>query len=672
MDILNDNNDNDDVHMADSASNDNNNSGGEEGDVDDNNRDGVIVIDHKRLRALSNYADQNEDNRSYYWQVTDPNQPGNILYPAVGWPRYRPLSSLSEVEREEIRVGETKMISHVDPEMYEGTGISLDWGEYYVADDEMSSCDEEQSSLSSCEEAVEIVDEQLDREAKQAHISIINDASLSPSAMNFVQLDSDVDAPTPTLMGIPDIILEKILHYSTEKASEVCLVELVCKRIRRLTTGEEFWARHPASSKAEASLAKTYTNGLSEICSNFSKRYYGWLKRCKKDISDLPFSRQLACELEAIGRIRLFQSNCSNSILNVLGDDGDCVAGTFRTLSADILSRMNHLGPEAHFRLRGDTIGYVSELLQGYMIDRLQVAIHLALHKLGGVTEDIKCVVREDDIALAFQKDMFSPFFCGFSPQAPRRCNVAKGDHGGSAFDCPCSLPSSSGIIWKWPSDNCHDILPPEAGRRIIRRLAYQAGILQISNEAFLLAEAELLHTLGMLLVSTYESSAKIAKTTKFLGAKDELAYNEPADSVDMFKTPPPPFRDEQLVYTIVPGQIRTAAEQRDITPYKVYGDVWVASSGFTEKEDTKEEEMDIERSYYYQSISSSDGEQYSDSDSDILNWKYERIGSKAKVEDDLDDWSECSSVEDSEMDMDYEELAEYRLEWETWRHHYE
>ena len=162
-----------------------------------------------------------------------------------------------------------------------------------------------------------------------------------------------------------------------------------------------------------------------------------------------------------------------------------------------------------------------------------------------------------------------------------------------------------------------------------------------------------------------------MSKTAQFLDKEKEVSYNEPTLSIDMFKTPPPPFQDEQIVYTIVPGQISAVAEERGITPCKVYGAEWVASSGFT-----KEEEDEIERSYYYQSISSSDDDDYSDLDSDpILNWKYERIGSKAIVEDNLDDWSECSSVEDSELDMDdYEEdcyLAEYHLESQEIEAHY-
>ena len=466
MDILNDN---DDTNMADS--NIDNNDNGDlslndninvDSSLNDNYNDGD-GISHERLRELSNYADQNQDNPSWYWNLSY-----NGETRPDGWSLYRPLSNLSEEEREEIRVGETKMVTYKDPELYEGTGIRLDWGEYYVADDEMSSSNSEESSLSSYEEAEEVNDEELEKEDRQAASCAFNNDTLQePFAMNYDQLDSNVDASNPTLMGMPGIVLEKIFHYSTEQPSAVCVLESVCKRIRRLTSGDDFWSRHP------------FWPG------------YHWG-------SYDPFGsspRKAAFMLEGLRNIRKYQKGGRPYIiLNALrGDGGRCVAGTFRTLSADILSRMNHIGPEAHFRLRGDTIGYICELLQGYMIERLQMAMYLAIHRLGlgigplygysltAVGNGTRCNVQIDDIQLAFQKDIFSPFFCGFSPQRPPRCSVASRVHGqGSALDCSCSLPSASGIIWKWPSDNCHDVLPPEAGRRTIRILAYQAGILRI------------------------------------------------------------------------------------------------------------------------------------------------------------------------------------------------
>ena len=95
MDVLNDNDEDNNMDIDDSLNSD----GSSNNEEEDN-------IDHDRLRDLANYADQRG------------------LANAVDTTRVE--------DREEIRVGETKMVSHLEPERYEGTGISLDWGEYYV------------------------------------------------------------------------------------------------------------------------------------------------------------------------------------------------------------------------------------------------------------------------------------------------------------------------------------------------------------------------------------------------------------------------------------------------------------------------------------------------------------------------------------------------------------
>ena len=206
-------------------------------------------------------------------------------------------------------------------------------------------------------------------------------------------------------------------------------------------------------------------------------------------------------------------------------------------------------------------------------------------------------------------------------------------------------------------------MLPPEAGRRTICRLAYRASVRDMSNEAFILAEAELLHTMGLLLVDAYESSVEMAKSVSYLGADETLVYRVPTDSVDMFKVPPPPLysvadeddEDEDLLkeptYTIVPGQIRTSAERRNTSPRDVYGDTWVAIPGFT-----AEEEKEIEGSYYY--------EAYCDDSSDIEHDKKDENTEDCYAWDSdycCDDVDSCSSGDEdldcSDDNMDWGEL---------------
>ena len=285
MDILNDIDDNN-MNNNDMDSLNENNSG------NNNEEDNV---DHDRLRELANYADQNRDNPTAFGT---------------------PLSEFPDEYREEIRVahGETtKMVSHVEPGRYEGTGISLDWGEYYVPSDGSSNSGDDESSLSSCEEAEEINDEEVNREIEQA--ATLTSSTVIQNRINFDQLDANIDTSNPSLMGMPDIILEKIIHYTTEQPSEVCVLERVCKRISKMTSNDEFWARHPASKYwSELRLLAYHQRGLYS--------------------ADLPFTREGAFIMEALRNIKKHQIGTGNAILDVLRDGSECVASAFRTISA--------------------------------------------------------------------------------------------------------------------------------------------------------------------------------------------------------------------------------------------------------------------------------------------------------------------------------------------------
>ena len=140
--------------------------------------------------------------------------------------------------------------------------------------------------------------------------------------------------------------------------------------------------------------------------------------------------------------------------------------------------------------------------------------------------------------------------------------------------------------------------------------------------------EAELLHTLGVLLVEAYESSVETSKSTIFLDRDDHetsdgscsLPYGLFPNSTDMFYVPPPPLSvieyDKESnsyhskdVHTIVPGQICAAAERRNIRPNKIYG-ACVALS-----EEDNDKEMEFEVGLYFKDCSDSDEDHGCDGD---------------------------------------------------------
>ena len=464
---------------------------------------------------------------------------------------------------------------------------SLGWGEFEVGVLVDSDCEEESDGYGSSEEAEEVSDEQLRLELEQAQVATAKQEGVAIS-INFDNMNKCADG-SPSLMGMSDKMTEIILSYL--HVGEVVLMEGVCKRFRKMAENDDLWTRLIMMTPLWAGLRNirkyqlsTYKEGLLSVL-------------CEK--------------IENRGLVSAFIEN--NELIN----DPE----PLRNVCHCLLSKMKYMDAEsnsASFRLRGDTVSYLAELIQGYMIQFLQKALCSAVHC--GRAE-----VQKDDIALVTKE--FHSFESCYSSQQQLKCDISEEHHGNiAALDCSCSIPSKSGIVWRWPADDCHDVLPPEAGRRIIRMLSYMAGINKMSSDAFVLAEAELLHTMGVLLADAYESSIEQAKSAYFLDADETVVYrmamsNEPppmsSNCIDMFKVPPPPliaargdtmetedFNDTMLdtpkgiTHTIVPGQLVVAAERRGITPNNVYGDGWVASKGLSE-----EEEREIEASYYYNSM---------------------------------------------------------------------
>ena len=257
-------------------------------------------------------------------------------------------------------------------------------------------------------------------------------------------------------------------------------------------------------------------------------------------------------------------------------------------------------------RLRGDTVGYLAELVQHYAADRLEKAHFFAWRS-------DRTMVTKDDIMVLDDIRGASLF-----ASADRRCSVGKKCHNTvSSISCSCFISSSHGTQWCWPEDDCltEEIMPAEIRRKIVRRLAYRAGIIQLTSDAFDLIAAEMFHLLGVLLVDAFEASMKMDYgmyvCEDFIKHVHRLTYGTPGDGLDMFSVPPPPMPieddngdDNGYAFTVVPGQIKEAVKNRfggqtmsDTTAIRtgtVLGEIWVPSSGIT-----AEDEKEVEFRYY-------------------------------------------------------------------------
>ena len=121
------------------------------------------------------------------------------------------------------------------------------------------------------------------------------------------------------------------------------------------------------------------------------------------------------------------------------------------------------------------------------MVERLAKAKLVAIHSH-------RTKIQEEEISFVFSK--FHSLRAEESTTST--CNVA--------------MRRDGETVWRWPDDDCHDALPGKTHRRIIRKLTYRAKINEMTNGAFVLAKAEMLHAMGNLLADAYDSSVAMAK----------------------------------------------------------------------------------------------------------------------------------------------------------------
>jgi hypothetical protein len=259
-------------------------------------------------------------------------------------------SSLGDVSEEAITCLEH--IANIRSSFDNESGEALAWGEYMMLD--LVDSDDDGSSVS-CEEAVEVSDEEVALEEQQAEAGIVTSISHDPPLSPTTDEDCDVFSseetndstvtPSRSLLGIPRKLLQTILIYATQNQTEVNILASVCKEFSVAVETyddsaprEGFVFRHP--------------------CLRYRKLTRG------------------------LRNIRKFQkSSADNEIMEILCDRENEVDGTsvmspekLHILAANVMKRMHHGGPSATFRLREDTVYYLfGTYSTHFTIDYLQL-----------------------------------------------------------------------------------------------------------------------------------------------------------------------------------------------------------------------------------------------------------------------------------------------------------
>ena len=553
--------------------------------------------------------------------------------------------------------------------------MKLGWGEYYVPDDceGWHSSDDDEDIDDNDDAAKSQREEACDEAEDEAmYVEIMASLRMEQVANDAVDHKDDEKGKAPTKLkgpvgnasasellpfgGIPENLLERIFIYATEKPYEMLHLERVCKIAHRVLHAEgSFWDHHN-KFKLRAPVAR-------------------------RGSANPVTTREAIFWEEGIESIQKHQESHDNAILTVLSEyeEGN-PADNFRWVASGIMAKMRKsetpgvpcIGTP---RLRGDAVGYLAELLEHFAIKRLEAAVILAIHPIRevafkAVKERFVCVDKSDIMKL----DKIRPFSF-LDPSPYPRCSVGTKDHHPtSPNSCTCFCPSTDNQ-WRWPDDDClvDDVMPAEARRKIVRRIAYRAGVVRLSSKAFDLVAAEIFHLLGVLLVDAYEESRTMdyAPILQNEANSGGLRYNIPGDGIDTFSIPPPPVftgddpNDSECSYTIVPGQIKAAAAKRlkgQEVNGVVYGDHWIAGSGFTVEQE-KEEEM----SYYLPNRS--------DEFDSLIRQEIRRLehSSNAAAEDDEDMEYEHESDDGTETETEVDESDMMSIGEEfasVWGHH--
>ena len=353
----------------------------------------------------------------------------------------------------------------------------------------------------------------------------------------------------------------------------------------------------------------------------------------------------------ALSNVRRWQYRHKNKkTTNILLDYIGGADGMRRVISL-ILERTNANIEEEEASsvpvLRGDTIHYLAEVVQEYMINKIGRANMMAIQFPGseGTYPKIELNhLRSVDICrlsidcrllcrgLNIHNDSDDMNFT--------HCSVSNGYH--------VCFPGVDGINFRrstWQDKICTEQQIVEAKNmdKMVRALAYRAGAIQLSGEAFTTLETEIMHHLAVVARSAFLAcSYELSDTTDYDDEGMEALSN------DYFANYCPPRQldsDGKVKCIIIPRHIKGAAERsgmKSVIGCGKFGAMWAPS-----KDRTKEEEIDEAKAQYFLEDNITMSNEYSEDEDDTGGHYY----------DDGTSISYCSSVSyDSDESKSYGE----------------
>mmetsp|Transcript_27492 Transcript_27492/g.43246 ORF Transcript_27492/g.43246 Transcript_27492/m.43246 type:complete len:504 (+) Transcript_27492:31-1542(+) len=312
--------------------------------------------------------------------------------------------------------------------------------------------------------------------------------------------------------------------------------------------------------------------------------------------------------------IRRYQKSADNQLCLYMGG----ADGVRRLIDKILMTKMEHpcdprvahgsVGilapsefPENGFKLylRGDSIAYLTEVVEQHMVYKLNNAWSAAMFRSNPPNSHPYPILGSNDIQFV-DSIRSSDFGCFYS------CCIYRDWH------C-CSRLSfdDSPKVWEWPEDDCldDDILGAEQRQHMVRAIASQAGIVKLSGAVFDCIAAEILHFMATIVIDAFEVSKSlwcpsanvvmIANTGDWTIEIDDAIIGEEIDDAsarsylesDYIINHPPPSRldeDGRHMCVIIPRQIKDAAVRIGMKPL-LDSKSWKVSEGRTMKEEVNE-----------------------------------------------------------------------------------
>jgi hypothetical protein len=338
---------------------------------------------------------------------------------------------------------------------------------------------------------------------------------------------------------LPDVSIQQILYFLSDP-KDFRSFELTCRKMERIIRCDEQWK---------------HCEGLWR---------FGMIRT----------NRRRACIHENLGRIREIQGKARGPISKPLGHIrqtqetdtrklimDDLGVNDLKKLVNDTLQSFrpyNRLNFSHAFFLRGDTLAVLVESLQFYMTEQLKRADLICEHRLG---QNEYPELSRDDYELAEQ--------------------LLLGVHGQSLDMTFRHVLNFEALDMTQLDISDFDVLTL-LGRttrdKIIRKLAFNTGVVQMRSSVYDLAWQSLIQLIVVLVTPACIELVGISELES--GRKRSL------DSSDMRMVPPPALEQSSGIplHTLVPRQIEDAAIRLGIG--RVCGDFWLACEGSTEEEE--------------------------------------------------------------------------------------